>query len=112
MNQVKKKADLTLDFDCREELPGNPDEVQQIQNALQRTYDDFASYTNTPPKMHDTRDSYLDQWNFLQVPLNKIWANNSTKINEPPQLFALAKWTVSFDNWVSAPPACLGYLGD
>ena len=112
MNQVKKKADLTFDFDCREERPENPEEIQQIQNALQRTYDDFVSYTNTPPKMPDTRDSYLDQWNFLQVQLNKFWANDSTKINEPPQLFALAKWTVSFDNWVSTPQTYLTYVRD
>lgn len=112
MNQVKKKADLTFDFDFREERPENPEEVRQIQHALQRTYDNFAMYINTPPKTPDTRDSYVDQWNSLQVQLNKIWANNSTKINEPPQLFASAKWTVSFNDWVSAPQAYLTYVRD
>ena len=54
MSRVKKKAELTFDFDFREERPENPEEVQQIQNALQGTYDDFALYTNMPPKMPDT----------------------------------------------------------
>ena len=112
INQVKKKADLTFDFDCREERPENPEESQQIQNALQRTHDDSVSCTNTPRKMPDTRDSYLDQWNFLQVQLNEIWANDSAKINESPELFAIAKRTMSFDNWVSTPQAYLTYVRD
>ena len=112
INQLKKKADLTFDFDCREERPENPEGIQQIQNALQRTYDDSVSCTNTPPKILDTRDSYLDQWNFLQVQLNEIWANDSTKINEPPDLFDSARRTMSFDNWVSTPQAYLTYVRD
>lgn len=85
-------------------MAGERLEIQQHQNALQRKYNDFASYTSTSAKMPVTGNSYLDQWNILQVQLNKTWANDSTRINEPPQLFALAKWTVCFDNWVSAPP--------
>ena len=98
MTQVKKKADLTFDIDSHEERLESLEEIQQIRNALQRTYDGFVSYANTTPKMPDTQDSYLDQWNLLQVQLNKIWANDSTKINKLPQLVALAKWTVSFDD--------------
>lgn len=67
------------------------------------------SYPNMPPTT-DTRDSYLNQWNFLQVQLKTIWANDSTNDKEPPQLFALGKWTVSLDNWMSATIAYLIYV--
>ena len=101
--------DLTFDFDCRTERPDTPEEIQEIQNALQQTYSDFASYTDVPLELPDTHDSYLDQWNFMQVQLNRIWANDRTKKSEPPQLYALGTWTVSFDNWISAPRAFLTY---
>lgn len=110
IDSVQKKSDLTYDFDCRAERPKTPEEIQDIQNALQQTYSDFALYTNVPLEVPNTQDSYLDQWNFVQVQFNKIWANDRTKKVEPPQLFALGKWTVSFDNWVSAPQAYLTYL--
>ncbi len=99
----------TFDFDCRTEHPETPEEIQEIQNALQQTYSDFASYTDVPLELPDRHDSYLDQWNFLQVQLNRIWANDRAKKTEPPQLYALGTWTVSFDNWISAPRAFLTY---
>ena len=109
LDGIERKADLTFDFDCRTELPETIEEEHQIQLALKRTYDDFNLYANMPPKMPNTRESYLDQWNFLQVQMNKVWTTDGTKSKEAPQLFALAKWTVSFDNWVSAPQAYLTY---
>lgn len=110
LDKVQKKADLTFDFDCRAERPETPEDIQEVQNALQQTYSDFAFYTNVPLEMPNTQATYLDQWNCMQVQLNRIWANDRTKKTEPPQLFALGKWTVSFDNWVSAPQAYLTYV--
>ena len=113
---VLKKADLSFDddlgfdFDCRAERPETPEEIQEIQNALQQTYRDFASYTNVPLEVPNTQDSYLDQWNCMQVQLNRNWASDGTKKMEPPQLYALGTWTVSFANWVSAPQAYLTYV--
>lgn len=107
---ARKKADLTYDFDCREERPETAEEIKDIQAALQQTYRDFAFHTNVPLQMPNSRDSYLDQWNCMQVQLNRIWTNDRSKNTEPPQLFALGKWTVSFDNWVSAPQAYLTYV--
>ena len=109
-DSVERQADETYDFDCRAERPETPAEIQTIQNALQQTYSDFVSYTNVPLEMPNTQDSYLDQWNCMQVQLNRIWARGGTKKMEPPQLYALGKWTVSFDNWVSAPQAYLTYV--
>lgn len=110
LDRMHKRMDLTFDFDCRAERPETQEEIQEIQNALQQTYRDFAFYTSTPLEVPNNRDTYFDQWNALQVQLNRIWANDKTKNIEPPQLFALGKWSVSFDNWVSAPPAYLTYL--
>lgn len=110
IDSVQKRSDQTFDFDCRTERPETPEEIQDIQNALQQTYSDFALYTNVPLEVPNTQDSYLDQWNCMQVQLNRIWAKDRTKKIEPPQLFALGKWTVSFDNWVSAPQAYLTYV--
>ena len=44
MNQVKN---------FREERPENSEEIQQIHNALQGTYNDFALCTNMGPTMPD-----------------------------------------------------------
>ncbi len=99
--------DLTFNYDCRTERPETPEEIQEIQNALQQTYNEFASYTDLPLELPDTHDSYLDQWNFVQVQFNRIWAKDRTKKLEPPQLYALGTWTVSIDNWTSAPRAFL-----
>ena len=109
-DRVYKKADLTWDFDCRAERPETPEEIEEIQKALQHTCRDFASYTSIPLKVPNARDSYPDQWNFMQVQLNKIWANDKTNNEEPPQLFALGKWNISFDNWTSASRAYLTYV--
>lgn len=106
-DRVNRKIDLTYDFDCRAERPETPEEIQEVQNALQQTYSDFAFYTNVSFEVSNVQDTYLDQWNCMQVQFNKIWANDSTKKIEAPQLFALGKWTVSFDNWRSAPQAYL-----
>lgn len=46
----------------------------------------------------------------MQVQINKIWADNKPKEIEAPQLFALGKWNVFFDNWVLAPRVYLTYL--
>ena len=110
LDKARKKADLTYDFDCRAERPETAKEIEDIQDALQQTYSDFAVHTNVPLQMPNSRDSYLDQWNCMQVQLNNIWTNDRTKNTEPPQLFALGKWTVSFDNWVSAGQAYLTYV--
>ena len=110
LEKARKKADLTYDFDCRAERPETAEEIEDIQDALQQTYSDFAFHTNVPLQVPNSRDSYLDQWNCTQVQLSKIWTNDRTKNTEPPQLFALGKWTVSFDNWVSAPQAYLTYV--
>lgn len=42
LNRVQKKADLTFDFDCRAERPVTPEEIREIQKALEHTYSDFA----------------------------------------------------------------------
>lgn len=65
LDQVQKKTDLAFDFDCRAKRPQTSEEIRQVQNALQRTYDKFVSYTTMPPNK-DTRDSCLDQWNFCK----------------------------------------------
>ena len=109
-DRVNRKIDLTYDFDCRAENPETPEEVQAIQDALKQTYMDFAFYTNEPLELPNPQDCYLEQWNSMQVQLQKIWAKDRTKKTEPPQLFALGKWNLSFDNWVSAPRAYLTCL--
>ena len=110
LDKAGKKADLSYNVDCRAERPETTKEIQDIQDALQQTYSDLAFYTIVPLEVPNSRDSYLDQWNCMQVQLNRIWTNDRTKKIEPPQLFALGKWTVSFDNWVSAPQAYLTYV--
>lgn len=88
LDRVQKSADLTFDFDCRAERPETPEEIQKIQNALQQTYRDFAFYTNIPLKVPNTQDSYLDQWNCMQVQLNRILANDTTKKIAPYLTYA------------------------
>lgn len=102
-----RNIDLSYDFDCREERPENPEEIQAVQDALQRTYDDFEFHTSGLPTGLDHRDSYLDQWNSLQVQLQKM---SEERGQVPPQLFALGKWTDSFENWVTAPRAYLNFI--
>lgn len=109
LDKAQKEADLTYEFDCRAERPETAEEIQDLQNALKQTYSDFSSHTKVPFQTPNSRDSYLDQWNCMQVQFNRIWTEDRTKKTEPPQLFALGKWTVSFNNWVSAPQAYLSY---
>ena len=111
LEKVEEPTDYpSYEFDCREERPENLEDIQEVQKALRRTYDDFAFNTNVPPSDLDHRASYLDQWNSLQVQLQQIWATKETKGRGPPQLFALGKWTDSFENWATAPRAYLNYM--
>lgn len=60
IDQVQKKAGLSFGFDFRTERPQTSEEIRQVQIPLQRTYNEFVSYSNMPPNT-GTRDSYLDQ---------------------------------------------------
>ena len=88
--------------DSRNDAPSTLEEAQILQQALERTIQEYYELTGGQVPTHaPPEDNYFSQWYHYQSQFAIVWRQLGNT-HEPPRLFGLGRWTGGIANWETA----------